>query len=145
MKRHPTLIPISREHHQVLLLAQLLKKDAPLYRGLPETLEGKICYAAEKYDVLLRAHLLRDTQVLYPFLSKWEAIHTLVVELESQANRLHTHFENLTSTAQIHELDELGHDMERYVRTKERELFEKIQKLLSEDDMQKLRSRLEKS
>jgi len=144
MKRHPTLIPISREHHQVLLLAQLLKKDAPPYRGLPETLEGKISYAAEKYNVLLKAHLLRDTQVLYPFLSNWEAIHTLVIELESQANRLHIHFENLSSTSQIHELDEMGHDLERYVRTKERKLFEKAQQLLSQDDMQKLRGRLEK-
>lgn len=78
-------------------------------------------------------------------MSKWEAIHTLVIELESQANRLHTHFENLSSTAQIYELDEMGHHLDRYVRTKERELFEKTQQLLSQDDMQKLRGRLEEN
>jgi hemerythrin-like domain-containing protein len=145
MKRHPILIPISREHHQVLLLAQLLKKDAPPYRGLPDTLEGKILYAVKQYDALLQTHLLRDTQVLYPFLSKWAALQALVIDLESQANRLNTRFENLSSTAQIHELDEMGHDLERYVRTKERELFEKTQQLISENDMQTLHGRLEKN
>ena len=41
MKRHEALAPLSREHHGTLILAQLLKKGAPVYKGLPDTDTGK--------------------------------------------------------------------------------------------------------
>jgi hypothetical protein len=45
MKRHLSLQPLSREHHEALLLAQLLKKNAPAYKGLPLNEHEKIAYA----------------------------------------------------------------------------------------------------
>jgi hypothetical protein len=35
MKRHEALIPLSRDHHGTLILARLLRSDAPPYKGLP--------------------------------------------------------------------------------------------------------------
>ena len=35
MKRHPSLAPYSSDHHRILVVAQLLKKSSPAYRGLP--------------------------------------------------------------------------------------------------------------
>lgn len=44
MKRHKALIPLSHDHHHGLLLAQLVKKNVPDYKGLHKNLEGKIKY-----------------------------------------------------------------------------------------------------
>ena len=53
MKRHESLAPLSREHHEGLILAQLLKKGAPAYRGLPTDLAGKLSYAREMFERIL--------------------------------------------------------------------------------------------
>jgi len=34
MKRHEALAPFSREHHGALILAQVMKKGAPAYKGI---------------------------------------------------------------------------------------------------------------
>ena len=44
MKRHKSLIPLSQDHHNGLMLAQLLKEGAPEYRGLPKDTDGKVNY-----------------------------------------------------------------------------------------------------
>ena len=56
MKRHKALIPLSHDHHHGLLLPQLIKKNAPDYKGLPKDLEGKINYTLETYNSSLKNH-----------------------------------------------------------------------------------------
>lgn len=43
-KRHKTLIPLSKSHHQVLMLAQILRSDVPSFKGMPDSLREKIDY-----------------------------------------------------------------------------------------------------
>lgn len=143
MKRHPVLIPISREHHQVLLLAQLLKKDAPAYRGLPSTREGKIHYASQLYQSLLKAHLWRDRQVLFPYLASYEDLAELSNALIASNSALTNHLEKLSDIASEEELDTIGRKLESYVRIKERQLFEQAQQVLNDAEFADLQSRLE--
>ena len=58
MKRHPALIPLSREHHGALILARLIQKDAPPYKGLPLEINGKAVYAQEFYKNILSYNLV---------------------------------------------------------------------------------------
>ncbi len=138
MRRHPVLIPISREHHQVLLLAQLLKKDAPPYRGLPESVEGKIEYAADFFKEMLARHLQSDHQVLFPFLAKFDQLLPLCEALQEQNQQLQLAFTSINNDTSEAGLDTLGHRLEQYVRTKERQLFQQSQSVLSEADFARL-------
>ncbi len=142
MKRHPALIPISREHHQLLLLAQLLKKNAPAYRGLPDTREGKVHFARQTYQSLLSNHLLRDRQVLLNYLEKWVELSELSRNLMEQNQYLLSSFEELTADIPEEKLDEIGHHLEHYVRVKERQLFQQSQQLLTETDFTALEAKL---
>ena len=54
MKRHEALAPLSRDHHEALILSQLLKKDSPAYKGLPVTVEGKVNYAVGFFEKNLK-------------------------------------------------------------------------------------------
>ncbi|MEO7264876.1 MAG: hypothetical protein ABIW38_08185, partial [Ferruginibacter sp.] len=64
MKRHPSLISLSREHHGALILARLLQKNAPAYKGLPSDSNGKAVYALQFYKDELIQHFLQEEKVL---------------------------------------------------------------------------------
>ncbi|MDF9796055.1 activator of 2-hydroxyglutaryl-CoA dehydratase [Catalinimonas alkaloidigena] len=141
MRRHQVLIPISREHHELLILAQLLKKNAPPYRGLPETLSGKLAFASEEYNRIIEKHLKRDAFLLFPFLHEFAIFEVTLEELKGINHDLNSalqHTEELTEE----EADQLGFMLEKYVRTKERKLFEKMQHHLKESDFALLSKKL---
>ena len=64
MKRHETLAPLSRDHHEALILAQLLKKDAPAYKNLPTQPNEKAGYAVNFYINHLEKHFLQEETML---------------------------------------------------------------------------------
>jgi len=142
MKRHPILIPISREHHQMLLLAQLLKEDAPAYRDMPQTIEGKVAYAKELQNSLLDHHLSRDCQIIFPFLATFKGLRLTAEELLKRNSELSKYLYNLSELSTTAELDKIGKTLEKYVRTKERILFEKAQESLSEEDFVRLEKQM---
>lgn len=144
MKRHQVLIPISREHHQLLMMAQLLKKDAPAYRGLPSLLNHKLAYASEEYTHLIQPHLHRDEYIVYPFLREFsmlapilEELHRLMEEIKQLFNKIEVLDEKDT--------DSLGIALEKYVRIKERALFQEAQQHLSESDFGRLADKLQQT
>lgn len=141
MRRHQTLIPISREHHQILMLAQLLKTDAPPYRGLPDTLNEKLVYASHQYTRFIKSHLTKDELILYPFFSEFQSLEPILEKLQSVMEEIKFSFEKAEIIDQ-EKSNALGVRLEKYVRMKERELFEEAQKHLSEDDFAILSARL---
>jgi iron-sulfur cluster repair protein YtfE (RIC family) len=127
----------------MLLLAQLLKKDAPPYRGLPTEPAGKCTYAHTVYRDLLNNHLARDRRLLFPFMAEAsDALTGLCRELNQQAEELDFSLANLREDTDAATLDTLGRSLELYVRKKERELFQQAQVLLKEAEFQQLSRRL---
>ena len=68
MKRHQALIPLSQDHHHGLLLAQLLKRNAPEYHGLPNDLLGKMQFAIEMFHKELDHHFRDEEEFVFPYL-----------------------------------------------------------------------------
>ena len=134
MNRHAALSPLSRDHHGALLLAQLLKKSAPLYKGLPADLIGKAEYAIQFFNDELVKHFDEEEVVV---IQKIKGIH---VELDKLANDIlqeHALLRNSFTSIRIADglelhLDELGHALEKHIRKEEREFFPLIQELCSE-------------
>lgn len=145
MRRDPVLIPVSRQHRRLLMLAQLLKRNAPPYKGLPDTLAGKIAYASALRQTLLTAHTRYEEQVLFPFFrTAGGAISQLTDELEAEHQEIERLFQALASLAPEGILpeatapqaallaDQLGHLLERHIRKEERELFQQVQAFFGE-------------
>ncbi len=141
MKRHPALIPISREHHQLLLLAQLLKEGAPAYKGMPTDLAGKVDYAKNTWDSLIKQHVELEEKVLYPTLIIYApSLSNLVNELKKEHDEIRDLFNNLI--LDIESMDRLGKLIEQHVRKEERMLFQKAQELLTEEQLDQLKTLL---
>lgn len=143
LKRHPKLIPLSREHHKVLILAQLLKLDVPNYRGLPDTPEGKRSYLLHIFDTLLKGHIQKEETVLIPNIKdRDEVLDELSAQIKTEHQEIIDRVEALRQnkdTPPEEELDELGKLLEQHVRKEEREWFARIQMILSEEELEDIK------
>ncbi len=134
MKRHESLVPLSREHHGALLLAQLLKKDAPAYTDLPTLPEEKLIYAVNFYNNNLQTHFIKEEELL----AKVKQYHPEIVKLSAEIINEHQQLTNLFNnldkeTNSADSLDALGKALENHIRKEERVLFPLIQQYCPEE------------
>jgi hemerythrin-like domain-containing protein len=147
MKRHPALIPLSQDHQKGLLLAQLLKKNAPEYKGLPKDPIGKMNYAKEVYNNDLDQHFREEEEFVFPALNgKSKDIDEMVTEILNEHKILKNSIlsfkddENL-----IDNMDKIGYLLESHIRKEERYLFEKIPQVLSEEELEIIKQKFDQS
>jgi len=147
MKRHPALIPLSQDHHQGLLLAQLIKKDAPDYNDLPKDLIGKMNYAKEVYNNELIQHFRDEEELVFPFLKgKNQEVDNLISEILNEHILLKEKILSLNKNSDlIHQLDEIGNLLNGHIRKEERILFEKAQLILSEEELLNIQNKFDES
>ncbi len=137
MKRHPALYQLSHDHHQGLILAQQLKKDAPRYKGLPSTLDRKKDYAISFYNNELVKHFEDEEKILFPSAIKSDdEIASLVKEVISEHRKIESLINDLKKNDDVVGLlDELGRLLENHIRKEERKLFPKMEETLSEKEL----------
>ncbi|MCX7611192.1 MAG: hemerythrin domain-containing protein [Ignavibacterium sp.] len=147
MKRHKSIIELSRDHQKGLMLAQLLKKDAPPYKGLPTDVEGKMNYAIETFQSHLIKHFEDEEKILFPISKgKSEECDNLISELSDDHQFFYKNFSSLKPDADLEDLlDNIGHRLESHIRKEEREFFNLIQNLLSEEDLKVIENKIQKS
>jgi hemerythrin-like domain-containing protein len=147
MKRHPALIYLSRDHQQGLMLAQLLKKSAPEYKGLPTDAVGKMNYAKDLYNNELDQHFNEEEDFVFPYLTnKSKEIDELVAEILSEHKILKKSILTLDDNEQLIEnMDKIGFLLEAHIRKEERVLFEKIPEILSEEELEIIKQKFDQT
>jgi iron-sulfur cluster repair protein YtfE (RIC family) len=147
MKRHPALIPLSQDHHKALLLAQLLKRNAPEYYGLPKDLIGKMNFAKEIYHTELEHHFRDEEQFVFPYLKEKDAeLDNLISEILNEHIILKEKILSLVDNPNlIDQLDEIGNILGEHVRKEERILFEKAQTILSDYELKIIENEFDES
>jgi iron-sulfur cluster repair protein YtfE (RIC family) len=134
MKRHEALAPLSREHHGALLLAQLLRKDAPAYKGLPTLPQEKLIYAVNFYKANLLTHFIKEEELLARVKQYHPEIEKLAAEIITEHRQLTNLFNSLGKNKNcINALDELGNALANHIRKEERILFPLIQQYCPEE------------
>lgn len=143
MKRHEALVPLSREHHDALILAQLLKKDAPDYKGLPTDEKGKVEYTLQMFNSKLKHHFAVEDKLLAVAKHYHPSIAQLTEEIKNEHEQLTKMIHHLSKSNElIVDLDALGNYLEQHVRKEERVLFPLIQEHCDEATMQQLKELL---
>ena len=136
MKRHPALAHLSRDHHGALILARLLQKDAPAYKGLPADAAGKTNYALQFYNDELVKHFTHEEKVFKLVAGIHSALDVLIRTIFDEHHDLHLLFKLIKEHPGIEtHLDELGKALEMHIRKEERELFPLIQETCDEPMM----------
>ncbi|RPI75317.1 MAG: hemerythrin domain-containing protein [Ignavibacteriales bacterium] len=142
--RHKSIIGLSHDHHHGLVLAQLIKKNAPHYQNLPNDADGKISYTINAYEKELLPHFKKEEEYLFPvvkgksdktdqliddLLNEHKLITSLVLRLQSDNDK-----EAL--------LNELGNVLANHIRKEERELFAMLEDILTEEELNVLVTQL---
>jgi len=135
MKRHSSLASLSREHHGALILAQLLKKGAPVYKGLPTDPEGKRDYAIRFYNDELIKHFDDEERIVIKNIEGVDAgLDKMACDIKSEHTTLRALFASINDANDLStHLDDLGWALEQHIRREEREFFPLIQELCSEE------------
>ena len=136
MKRHHALAHLSREHHGALILARLLQRNAPAYRGLPTDTEGKISYALHSYNTDLIKHFEAEEKVFNLVAGRHAGLDSMASIIIKEHLLLHQLFTALNNQpVSTKQLDDLGKLLEMHIRKEERELFPLIEESCSNDIM----------
>ena len=139
MKRHEALAPLSREHHGTLMLAQLLKKHAPEYKGLPTNAKDKAAYALQQFESVIKNHFQQEEIILEKVKNCHADIKKLAEEIIKEHRQLTVLFNSLSaSTEQEATMDELANLLENHIRKEERVLFPLLQQHCSEELLQEV-------
>lgn len=137
MKRDEAIAPLSREHHSTLILAQLLKKDAPVYNGLPTTDADKAVYAQEQFTNLIQKHFKQEEIMLDMAIGIHPDIDNLTTEIKDEHRLITTLFTALKNEDGLQQtMDTLATTLQDHIRKEERVLFPLLQQHCSEELLQ---------
>ena len=127
MKRHPSLIPLSRDHHDTLIIAQSIKNGAPVYKGLPITLEGKKEMVVNHFNSHLKAHFSKEEILFDKISGNFPEIDELIIQLKQEHGEIETLVNQIENNDTMEaNLNKLGLLLESHIRKEERQLFEMI-------------------
>jgi len=132
--RHPSLVPLSHDHHHGLALALRCRKQA-LGQMRPMGLVGLRERAAEVRELFERnliAHFRAEEEVLFPRVEKKiPETEPIVEQLRREHETLRAAVEQLSNESRLAKtIFDLGDLLERHIRKEERELFPLIEKRL---------------
>lgn len=139
MKRHIALIPLSHEHHDALILARLIQKGAPEYKGLPTELGPKAEYALDLYQKKLEKHFIQEEGMIPIVAGISQGLDALLEEMVQEHIVLRKLFAQLPAeTNLLIPLDHLGKSLEFHIRKEERQIFPLIQECCSGEILNKI-------
>jgi iron-sulfur cluster repair protein YtfE (RIC family) len=130
MKRHIALQPLSREHHGALLLAQLLRNDAPDYAGLP----------TDFYRETLQQHFEKEETIFNQSKGLATDLDTMIDETIAEHLLLKKLFTELnTPYISNDQLHTLGLLLNSHIRNEERVLFPLLEQYCSAELLEQFR------
>jgi len=142
VKRHPALVPLSRQHHDGLALGVMIERGlrdgaGPAYTAELERLREQ---ALDLWQLELRGHFEVEEQIVFPA-ARQAGEPGLVDTLIAEHEAIRLQFEALEQAPASEAgplLDDLRTALVRHIRTEERVLFQAMQEAMDEPQLEDL-------
>ena len=143
MVRDKSLIPLSRQHQHALALCVRIDRAAKAGKLALESWNAEV---AGMFEQEITHHFAAEEEELFPACTRVPQLRELVSELLQEHAELRRYFAQ-AADGQLgqEELMAFGEKLSAHIRKEERQLFEDVQKLMSEGDLAKLRVTLARS
>ena len=132
--RHSTLQPLSRQHHQGLLVSLLLEKGLKKNASLKEMRDFIIQFWEEE----LRSHFEKEDLLFLPLAYKYPQLIDALTQLKKEHQEIRLIIQKLNNEARADQFDTIAsfaNSLEKHIRFEERQLFNAIQEVLPEDEL----------
>ena len=133
MKRKEQLAPLSREHHQSLVLA---KKCIDISRSNDMALITAQCkQIVQKFDEIWESHFAVEEQTLFKLAASYnEQLQRLCDDLAKQ-HQLLREMKQQMQQGNYNSLETFGIILKTHTRAEERELFPQVERFFNQDDL----------
>jgi hemerythrin-like domain-containing protein len=133
MLRDKSLIPLSHQHQRALALCVRIDRAEPIPAADIEVWQAEI---GQLFEQEIKIHLAAEEDVLFPKASEFQELLPLVEELVAD----HTALRKLFTQAEErrmseHSLSAFAQHLSTHIRKEERQLFERLQQLLTAEQL----------
>jgi hemerythrin-like domain-containing protein len=143
MLRDRNLIPLSHQHQRVLALCVRIDRASPVGDADLAAWQAEI---AQHFQTEIRTHFAAEENVLFPAARKFPALCPLVEELLLDHFMLRESFAKAEAHAMsAADVSAFAHQMSAHIRKEERQLFERVQELMSQEEMALLGQELDQA
>lgn len=148
MKRHPSLIPLSHDHHDTLVVAQGLIRGRPTAprSDWPTDRRAQADRLAAFYETTLQPHFAAEEAEVFPLAERLLPDHAALVKaLRKDHADIRAEILALAACSDADlavRLPALGARLEAHVRSEERVLFEAVQEAAAPAELDRLGSTL---
>ena len=143
MLRDKNLIPLSRQHQHVLALCVRIDRASPIGEADLAAWQTEV---TQLFQSEVRFHFAAEELVLFPAARKSPELTPLVEELMGDHAALRESFAKAEAcTMSATELCAFGQRMSAHIRKEERQLFERMQELMSREELALLGRKLEEA
>jgi hemerythrin-like domain-containing protein len=137
MKRHPALVPLSRDHHHALVIARRLR------HATTQTASETARAFLDHWDAEQQQHFRLEEELLLPaYAAHGPPDHPTVIRMLLDHMLIRRDADQLASTPPLELLHNLGARLAAHVELEEHELFPLIEKTIPEPELNALGDRL---
>ncbi len=141
MLRDKSLIPLSHQHQRALALCVRIDRAQPIPTADLDTWQSEI---DQHFEQEIKFHFSAEEQVLFPAARQLPKLIPLVEELVADHAALRKFFSQAKArTLSGVTLPAFAQHLSTHIRKEERQLFERLQRLMSPEELAKLGVRLE--
>jgi hemerythrin-like domain-containing protein len=143
MLRDKNLIPLSHQHQHALALCVRIDRASPIAEEDVAPWQDEI---AQQFQGEIAIHFAAEEGVLFPEAKRFEELVPLISELLAEHSDLRSRLAVATAGRMSgSDLLALAQGLSQHIRKEERQLFERLQQLLSTPEMADIGTRLEKA
>jgi hypothetical protein len=137
MRRDPSLIPLSHQHHNGLALCVLTDRSLAEDPS-PANVARLARRAADRYEIELINHFEIEEQILFAGVEHLLGPDPLIAELVAEHRQMEALVKRLAAAPDADALGEFTALLRRHIRREENELFERLQQELPREVLDRL-------
>ena len=143
MLRDKSLIPLSRQHQHALALCVRIERAMPIDNS---KLAGWQLEIAQQFETEIKVHFAAEEQILFPVARAFGELNPLIEDLLADHQWLRACFARAEARqSSPEELLAFARRLSDHVRKEERQLFERLQKLMSPAELATLGQQLDRA
>ncbi len=133
MLRDKNLVPLSRQHQHALALCVRIERASPIPESDLAAWQGEI---VQHFRAEIGVHFAAEEQFVFPRAGTFAELNLLVDELLSEHVWLRERFARAEAESMsAAEVVELAQRLSAHIRKEERQLFERLQKMMNEREL----------
>ncbi len=141
MLRDKNLIPLSHQHQHALALCVRIDRASPVHASALEAWQTEI---VQHFRTEICVHFAAEEQVLFPAARRFKELVPLVEELLKDHDTLRQYFTRAEAgKLSSEELSTFAQQLSAHVRKEERKLFERLQELMTSEELAELGTQLD--